>query len=134
LLQGIDPANVTVDDASEARAHFYKLSRAQEVLTDELHRRLYDESFGDGAAALDRIRQKFGPSWGQGCQNAAYGCMGTNIVRGHEAPYTSLLGTFGSAAACLEACEAHKECHAYAHYSVRLPPAAFSACVSYSLK
>ena len=100
-FEGIEPANVLVDDADEAKAHFYKMSRAHEVLTDELHRRIYDESLGDGGEALKRIREKYGPSWGVGCQNAAYGCQGTNIVRGHAPPQTGDLGTFGSAAACL---------------------------------
>ena len=109
------------DDGSSPplQVHFYKLSRAHEVLTDEEHRRLYDESIGDGGEALARIRAKHGPSWGVGCQNAAYGCQGTNIVRGVEEPPTGgQLGTFGSAASCLEACEAHPDCHAYAHYTI----------------
>ena len=100
------------------QVHFYKLSRAHEVLTDEEHRRLYDESLGDGGEALERIRAKHGPSWGAGCQNAAYGCQGTNIVSGLEPPHINEIGTFGSAASCLEACEKNPDCHAYAHYTI----------------
>ena len=110
-----------VDDADEARKMFYRLSRAHEVLTDEQGRRIYDESLGDGGAALDRVRAQHGPSWGQGCQNAAYGCQGANIVHtslGLGTERTSTLGTFGNAAACLEACEADARCQAYAHYTI----------------
>ena len=117
-FEGIEPANVLVDEADEAKATFYKMSRAYEVLTDDTHRRIYDESHGDGGEALKRIRDRYGPSWGHGCQNAAYGCQGANIVRGLAAPHVQPLGTFGSAAACLEACESHPECHAYAHHSI----------------
>jgi hypothetical protein len=119
-FEGIDKADVLVDDAEEAKQHFYKLSRANEVLTDREQRRIYDESLGDGRDALARIRAEHGPSWGQGCQNAAYGCLGTNIAHARLQLLPSdvnTLGTFGSAAACLMACEAHPDCHAYAYHS-----------------
>ena len=53
-FEGIEPANVLVDEADEAKAHFYKLSRAHKVLTDDAHRRIYDESLGDGGEWLLR--------------------------------------------------------------------------------
>jgi hypothetical protein len=114
----LQPRKAHPTPGGTCQVHFYKLSRAHEVLTDEEHRRLYDESLGDGGEALERIRAKHGPSWGAGCQNAAYGCQGTNIVSGLEPPHINELGTFGSAASCLEACEKHPDCHAYAHYTI----------------
>eukprot|EP00960_Hanusia_phi_P037934 753199-Hanusia_phi.AAC.1 len=45
-FEGMEQAEVTEEDGQQARAHFYRISTAYEVLADEEQRRLYDGEDG----------------------------------------------------------------------------------------